>query len=188
MSRASWFIVLVEDQRQQAFVRRYLKRIDKRNQIQFDSLPAGKLAGEQWVRSRYAANVAAYRARAARAGTALVVVIDADTHEVAYRVDQLAKALEEGNIGARGAREQISHLIAKRNIETWILCLNNKRFKGHPINEQEDYKPHNKILKIDEQIKPAAEEFFNWSRPNADVPDRCVDSIRLAILEVRKIE
>lgn len=188
MNNPSWFIVLAEDKRQQAFVHRFLKRLNYRHRIQFDSLPAGKLAGEQWVRQRYAANIEAYRTRRARAETALVVVIDADTHTVAQRAKQLAKTLKDRDIPRRDAEEEIVLLVPKRNIETWILCLNNKLFKGKPINEQENYKPHSEGLKIDDQIKPAAEEFFNWSREKGTIPKRCVESLRLAIIEVKRLQ
>lgn len=180
-------ILLIEDERHQRFLYRYLqKRGFSRDEIRPKIAPGGGGSAEQWVRERYAKEVKECRTRAAQ--TLLVVMLDADISTVAKRQHQLDRSLDEERLHRRSSKEPIAHLIPKRNIETWILCLNNKQFKGHPINEQEDYKPHSKTLKVDEQIKPAAEEFFNWSRPNADVPERCVDSIRLAILEVRKIE
>jgi hypothetical protein len=67
-----------------------------------------------WVRQRYAKNVAAYRTRATRAATALVIAIDADTHAVAHRLDQLAKILEEASLSPRTAEEKIAQLVPKR--------------------------------------------------------------------------
>jgi hypothetical protein len=183
MSRPSQVIVLVEDRRQQTFVRRYLERSNYRtDQIRFEPLPAGRGSGEQWVREQYARNVDAYRARAARAATALVVVIDADTAPMGRRVEQLDES------APRRPEERISHLIPRRNIETWVLCLNGRRPDGNPVNEDEDYKAHEDARDIDQQIKPAAETFFNWSRPGTLVPAHCLDSLQRAIREIRRLE
>jgi hypothetical protein len=106
-------------------------------------------------------------------------VIDADTHEVSHRLQQLQAVLDG---------ERIAHLIPKRNIETWVLCLNDRQPNGQPVNEDEDYKHHNETRNIDELIKPAAAAFFAWTRPNAVTPAYCVPSLRSAIPEVRRIE
>ena len=175
MSKPSQVIVLTEDRRQQTFVRRYLERANySYHQIQLEPLPAGRGSGEQWVRQRYAKNVEAYRARAARAATALVVVIDADTRTVSHRIGQLRES------AVRGTDEKISHLIPKRNIETWILCL-----RGNAVDEETDYHDEQGI---EDQIKPAAETFFDWSRPNAGLSAHCVESLRLAIPEIQRLE
>ena len=180
-------VLLVEDERHQRFLYRYLhKRGYSRGEIRPKIAPRGKGSGEQFVRERYAEEVNECRTRSAQ--TSLIVMLDADTGPVSRRYSQLQKALEEAHFAKRKKNEPIAHLVPKRNIETWILCLNNKRFKGMPINEQESYKPHSEGLRIDEQIKPAAEEFFNWSRENAVVPERCIDSLRLAIIEVKRLE
>jgi hypothetical protein len=79
MGRPSQVVVLVEDERQQRFVRRYLYRVGySTHDIRFDPLPAGRGSGAQWVLNRYTEAVMAYRSRSARAMTALVVAIDAD--------------------------------------------------------------------------------------------------------------
>jgi hypothetical protein len=179
MSRPSWAIVLAEDRRQQTFVRRYLQRKYPQIQIRNEPLPAGRAAGEQWVRQRYAKNIAAYRTRAARAETALVVAIDADTADVDYRVAQLRNALGAGQL-PRAPEERITHLIPKRNIETWILCLN-----GHDVDEATDYRHEHGI---DDQTKSAAETLFDWSRENFTIPPGCVPSLQAAIPEIRRLD
>src|SRR5262245_18375594 len=87
----------------------------ERRDIRLVPLPAGKGYGEQWVRQGYLAEVIGLRRRAAN--TALIVAIDADTIEVEQRRRQLDAA------ASSLAGEKIVHLIPKRNIETWILCL-----------------------------------------------------------------
>ena len=75
-----------------------------------------------------------YRSRHAK--TALIVMIDADTHTVQDRWRQLDQALEDGGKQRVDAEhEQIARLVPKRNIETWILCLN-----GHAVDQDADYK------------------------------------------------
>jgi hypothetical protein len=104
MGNPSPVVVLAEDRRQQEFIRR-----------------GG--SGEQWVRKQYATQVKAVRTRAAKASSALVIAIDADTGTVAARHRQLASLLEQASLSARSGVEPVVHLIPKRNVETWILCL-----------------------------------------------------------------
>ncbi|HWZ42072.1 MAG TPA: hypothetical protein VNW97_01275 [Candidatus Saccharimonadales bacterium] len=181
MNRPSRIIVLAEDQPHQRFVRHYLMRLGYKNhEIQNEDLPSGRGCGEQWVRTRYAKNVLAFRKRAVRVETALVVVIDADNNDVDKRVQQFRQALIESGLEPRSNNEKITHLIPKRSIETWILCLT-----GAAVNEDTDYSHQHQL---EQQIKPASEKLFEWSRPNAGVPAHCVPSLRSAIPEVRRLE
>jgi hypothetical protein len=101
------------------------------------------------VRTRYAPAVKAYRARAARAQTSLVVAIDADTEDVARRTRQLEDSLAAEELSSRSNTERIVHLIPKRNIETWILNLN-----GNPVDEETDFR---RAPGIESQIGSAAQ-------------------------------
>lgn len=181
MSKPSQVIVLAEDERHQRLVRQYLHRLGRsRHEIRFEPLPNGRGCGEQWVRERYPKAVISYRGRSARAETALIVAIDADTGDADRRLRQFREALEQAGFGARTEDEAIVHLIPKRNVETWVLCLSGRR-----VDENTDY---SKEGGIDELIKPAAITFFSWSRPNATPPAPCVPSLLAAIPEVRRLE
>jgi hypothetical protein len=172
-------VVLAEDQRHQSFVRRYLYKLQfSPHDIRFEPLPSGRGCGEQWVRERYAKAVEAYRSRSAR--TALVVAIDADTGSVDQRIRQLQDALTQAHLPQRSANERVAHLIPKRNVETWILCL-----KGEKVDEDTDY---SRALDIDEEITAAAGTFFEWTRKNATVPGHRVPSIHSAIPEAKLLE
>jgi hypothetical protein len=167
--------ILAEDKRHQSFVLRYLKSLGcNLSKVRREPLPTGVGAGEQWVRQRYAESV--YELRRRSENMALIVVIDADTEEVARRCNQLEEALG----AARGAKERIVHLIPKRNIETWILCLD-----GETVDEGEDYR---KARGIEVRIGPAAQTFFNWTRPNAVPPSHCIPSLYAAIPEAHRLE
>lgn len=68
--------------------------------------------------------------------TVLIVVIDADRLLVQERLAQLDHNLDEAQANRiRPVAEQIARLIPRRNIETWILCLNDV-----PVDEENDYK------------------------------------------------
>ena len=153
MAKASRVEVLVEDERHQRFVRRYLYSLGySGHDIHFEDLPSGKGSGEQWVRVNYAKAVRVYRARHARAETALVPAIDSDNGDSDRRTQQLQSALIQAALTPRAVDERIAHLIPKRNIETWILCLN-----GKTVDENTDYSQEGGI---DDQIRPAAATFF----------------------------
>jgi hypothetical protein len=180
--------ILAEDQPQQRFAYWYLRRLGySLHEIYQEKLPV-KGGGEHWVRLQYAKIVAAHRAQAASPRTGVVVVVDADTGSLERRTQQLSGELAQAGAQPRSPNERISHLIPKRNIETWLLCLNDRRPDGHPVNEDEDYKNHKEARNIGEKIKSAAETFFDWSRPNARIPQRCLNSLRVAIPEARRLE
>jgi hypothetical protein len=171
VSRASRIIVLAEDQRHQRFVRYYLYRLGyAQHEIRFETVPNGRGCGEQWVRERCSQAVAECRARNARAATALVVAIDADTRSVNERRNQLP--------GDRSPNEAIAFLIPKRHIETWVLCLN-----GETVDEEVDYH----LREIDSLIRPGALTLRDWVRSGATTPTYCTESLRIALPELRRI-
>lgn len=181
MGRASQIIVLAEDVRHQRFVYRYLKQLRySDHDIRFEPLPSGRGCGEQWVRERYSSAVRAYRARSVRAKTALVVVIDADTDGPERRLRQFDAALLQADLPPRGPNESIAHLIPKRSIETWIVCL-----VGLPVDEYTDYRHESGI---DLHIPSAAALLFSWARGNSQPPANCVPSLLSAIPEVRRLD
>jgi hypothetical protein len=167
VSKPSLVIVLAEDERHQRFVRHFLYQKGlSTHQIRMEPLPSGKGCGEQWVRERYPTTVKAYRERSARARTALVVVIDADTCDADRRGRQL--------------REAITHFVPKRNIETWVLFLD-----GRSVDEDKDYSLD---PDVDQLIRPGAVAFFDMSRVNAAPRSNCIASLLAAIPEARRLE
>jgi hypothetical protein len=110
----------------------------------------------------------------------LIVAIDANGGNVERRLEQLRTSLSAAHLESRGNRERIVHLIPKRSIETWILCLT-----GKFVDEEKD---HSSDRDIDQLLKPAAEILFDWTRPNAAPSNTCVPSLRAAISELRRLE
>ena len=177
----SQVIILAEDERHQRFATQYLQRMGvPRHALRLASLPAGKGCGEQWVRVQYAREVKTYRARAARAKSALMVVIDADADAVEKRAEQLKTELTQAGLSHRAAMEEIVHMIPKRNIETWILYL-----AGSDVDESSDYK---QTHGIDFKLPDAVLKFFDHTRPNAVLPADCLPSLLKAIEEAKRLE
>jgi len=140
---------------------------------------SGEGSAEQWVRERFAVEVEACRSR--HAETRLVVLIDADTRTVQERIAQLDTALREAGAPPIPVdTEQIARLVPKRNIETWILCLNEE-----VVNEDTDYKRTRENWT--ELIRTAVGTLHVWSRPRAAVPPFCVESLQIGILELQKL-
>jgi hypothetical protein len=174
-------IAIVEDERHEMLFRRYLKKCGMGpNQVTYIRSPSGAGSAEQWVRARFAKEVGAYRTRQAKAATALLLAIDADTHAVRTRLIQLDQTLRDAGIKAVEADEQIARLVPKRNVETWILCLNDEA-----VNEETDYKArrHN----WNDLIPPAAQALFQWTRRGNELPNHCVDSLSVGVKELNRL-
>ena len=173
-------LILAEDLRQQNFARRYLICLGYNpRQIRQLPLPNGRGSGEQYVRESYALQIQAHRSQFNQRKGAILVVIDADQHTVIHRSRQLSAELQSAGQPPRSAGEMIVHLIPKRHIETWILCL-----AGQQVDEEDTYRNR----QVDELIKPSAEELYSWCRPNFVLPDRCVPSLQAAIPELMQLD
>lgn len=119
--------------------------------------------------------------RSHQAKTALIVIIDADTHTVQDRLRQLDQALIDGGKQTVVESEQIARLVPRRNIETWILCLNEQA-----VVEETDYKKTRDDW--NELIPPAAKTPVQWTRPNAKPPNHCIDSLRSGVRELNRLK
>jgi hypothetical protein len=182
MSNPSLVIVLLEDLHHRMLVYRYLiKRRLKTHQIRIVPPPSGQGSADVWVRNKFADEVSAYRVRRAKTATALIVVVDADTHTVQDRWRQLDQALKDAKKQTVDvASEQIARLVPKRNVETWILCLN-----GQTVDEDTDYKKSRDDWT--ELIPEAVETLSNWTHQEAEPPKYCIDSLRSGLRELNRL-
>ena len=177
MANPSRVVILAEDNRQQQLVFRYLRRIGLETHAMRFVLPSSG-SGEQWVREQFPVEVIAYPRRSARTETKLIAVIDADQFTHPERLAHLDQKLRENGVELiRMDVEQVARLIPRRNIETWILCLN-----AVEVNEDSDYKG----IRNDwtDLIRPAAHRLYDWTRPNTRVPNSCVPSLQHAVAEL----
>ncbi|NLY02663.1 MAG: hypothetical protein GXY83_41945 [Rhodopirellula sp.] len=135
MSRNVNIVILCEDRQHEAFARRFLAQAGKGLRVQrVEVNPKGRGSGEQFVRARFAKELAYYRQRQHRVEQALVVVIDADRRGIEERVSQIDDAATEGGQERRRADERVALFIPARNIETWLAYLD-----GQTVNEDDAY-------------------------------------------------
>ena len=161
MSDPSLAILIVEDDHHERLIRRYLQKRGMKGRIRVESSPSGTGSAEQWVRKTFVKEVSVCRKRHAK--TALVVVVDADSGTVHGRLKQLDQALQAaGTDPIDSANEQIARLVPKRNIETWILCLNSKA-----VDEVADYRKGSHWGKL---IPQAAETLLQWTQSSEAPP------------------
>ncbi len=181
MSSPSLVIVLLEDDHQKMLVYRYLINCGlNRHAIAIHRSPSGKGSAELWVRQEFVKETNVYRGRQARARSALIVMIDADTHTVQHRLSQLNQALTDNGKQTVGESERIARLVPKRNIETWILCLNERA-----VDEETDYKRIGNDW--NELIPTASKTLCEWTRSETEPPDHCVGSLRSGVLELKRL-
>jgi len=175
-------IILAEDAEQQNLVRRYLERCGHGAGIRL-APPAAKGpggSGEKYVRDEYPRQVRACRSSLGkRASTLLVVIVDADMETTQRRASQLSDALNTASMDERVADEPIVVLIPKRHVETWIRAL-----LGSQVDEVTDYK---NPRPAPPEIRQAAEELHQWTRPNAVPGNTSPPSLTAALSEWKRI-
>jgi hypothetical protein len=147
--------------------------------MRIECSPSGEGSAENWVRQEFVKEVRVYRSRHAR--TALIVAIDADANTVQNRQRQLDDALNAAGENEVDAKtEDIARLVPRRNVESWILCLN-----GEAVEEETDYK--NTRNSWTELIPSAAETLLRWTRSKDEIPQHCIDSVRNGIVEMKRL-
>jgi len=182
MSNPSQVIILVEDEHHRMLIYRYLKKCGlEHHDMRIPPHPLGRGSAERWVLERFALETRKYRGRQARAGTALIVIIDADTHTVEERLSQLGQALRDG--GERSIRkdERIARLVPRRNVETWILCLTGERGVDEDTNYTRERRNWHDL------IPPAADMLCQWTQSENLPPGHCVSSLRIGVQELKRL-
>jgi len=177
MKRTSLVMVLVEGDLDFRFLYHYLLRLGfKAHQVRPLKSAAG--SGEQWVRGQVAVQVAACRARPA--DTHLIVMVDADLLTVQQRMRQLEEALREEGMAPIATQEPVVRLVPKRNVETWLLCLN-----GEAVTEEENYKQAR--TNWNQMIQPAVETLYWATRPKTVLPESFVPSLQTGVADLQRL-
>jgi len=186
MTNPSLVMVIVEDQRQQQFLYRFLvnsgihpRKIDIRQSI------AGRGSAKQWVCSQFAQSAEACRRRNSNAATSLLVMMDADQLSVAKCSGDLDAALAAANQAKFDpARDSIARLIPKWSIETWILYLSSDGAAKSPVSEDEPYKDSKSEEQWSALIPQAVKTLFAWTRQAEVRPTNLLDSLQRALQEI----
>lgn len=184
MPRGVFVVVLCEGLQDWVFARRALSTMGcESHEFRVLKSPKGRGAGEQFVRENFPMQLQAFRARAARRKTILVVCTDADKLTVEARRRTLEDALRAEGIAQRDAREPVAILIPRRNIETWIHHL----LDGVGVDEEITYP---KYEGHESDAWPAADEFARRVMAEEDkpAPARVVPpSMERGITEARRL-
>jgi hypothetical protein len=174
---------LCEDDEHRRLAIAYLKHC----RINTDRLVVEKVASRLqqggnvgWVLSEFPRQLHACRQRHKRAKTLLVVMLDADQHTVEQRRRQLNERLKHEGHEDLDADDPVALLIPRRHVETWVCAL-----LGQVVTEEDDCKGRCKMTKA--EIRQAAQTAYEWARENATPGPTCVQSLRTAFPEWRKL-
>jgi hypothetical protein len=163
-------------------IRRYLIIWGLRgDQIRIQQSPSGRGNAEGWVRKEFVKEIKVYRIRQAHAKTGLIVMVDADAHTVQERWNQLAQALRDGGEKSIRKDERIARLVPRRNVGTWILCLNG----DWGVVEDRDYTRERRNWH--DLIPPASETLYQWIQSKNAPPGHCVRSLRIGVQELKHL-
>lgn len=166
MGNSAQVVILSEDQQHQTFVYSWLRqRGIERRMIRLLALPAGRGAGEQYVREHYPKEVQTHRRRAGAQDCRLVTIIDADVLPARKRFEQLDQSLLDAGLEKRSSGERICILVPKRNIETWIHFL----VTSESVDEETDYK---RPAKSSEECKEAGRRLADIDPLRAALDER----------------
>jgi hypothetical protein len=184
MSKPTSIVLLCEDNLTSVFLRWYLKQCGIFRGIRVNLTQSG--SGFDWVLQQYPIEVNAYQRTKGRIRSWLLVTIDADTKTVATRINQLESKLKRSeNARLREFHVQdegVAILVPRRNIETWLLVL-----AGTTADEEHNYKKTRNKEEWQELTKPASQQLYAWTRRNAQIPARCIESLRLAVRELIRL-
>jgi len=181
-------MAIVEDQRQQQFLYRFLVASGIHpGKIDIELSPPGRGSAKRWVPDNFARKVAACRRRNSKAGTSLIVMMDADQLTLAKCISYLDTAVESANLAKLDpASDPISRLIPKWSIETWILFVVSNGADDPSLTEDKPYKDAKSPDQWTELIPQAAKILFGWTRTGAELPANLLNSLRLGLQEISR--
>ncbi|MCS7239160.1 MAG: hypothetical protein NZ899_12960 [Thermoguttaceae bacterium] len=125
-------VVLCEDQQHEVFARRFLKKLGVGpRDLRIVGIVPGKQSAEQFVRENFLKELRDYRRMAARKATALVVLMDGNTHGPAERQRQLREACSGHGVEWIRPREKVLLAFPTYRIENWFSYLDGKEVPEH---------------------------------------------------------
>ncbi len=169
-------VLLCEDQDTNRFVRRFLShRNFKARDTHTVALPDGRQSGEQWVRTRYPAELKAIRGRQ---NAFLLAVVDADNRTTTARRSQLDQECDKQGVPNRTSEEPVIVIVPRRNIETWFAYLD-----GVSVDETTKYsrrspKDHHAL----------ADNLYQMCHERQQLVEPVPSSLDEACLEYRKLK
>ena len=169
-------VLLCEDADTDRFVRRFLShRNFKARDIHTVELPLGKQSGEQWVRTRYPAELKAIRLRQ---NAFLLAIIDADNRTTEARRTQLDQECDEQEVPGRTSGEPVIVMVPRRNIETWFAYLD-----GQTVDETTTYP-----RRTPADQRSFADRLYRMCHERQHLVEPVPSSLTEACLEYRKLQ
>ena len=173
-------VLLCEDQQTDSFVRRFLWRRNFRGRdVRSGPFPRGG-SGEQWVRTRFPAELTHVRKRN---GWFLIAVLDADAGSVQDRLSQLAAECNRQGVPAMGPDDPVIVAVPRRNVETWFEFLRT----GADVDETEDYSLSYKGCSEHER-RTRADELYRMCHEHQEMPDNAPPSLRATCEQYPKLK
>ncbi|MEP7119584.1 MAG: hypothetical protein ABJE95_01695 [Byssovorax sp.] len=172
-------VILFEDQAQETFLRRLVKRLGLRPERYQNC------RNNVGVLQQLGVEVDALRERNFQKNVGLIVMIDADNKGLQGRVSELLSRIEtDASDGARKSGERIALVVPAREIENWYvhLCVPAAR----PIDEGKDYKPTKEWRELEKDLGAAAKQAIDAWAPEAGRVDP--PSLMAARVELDRVQ
>ena len=120
--RNAQLVILCEDQQQESFILRFLKKAGwSTRRIRIEKGQGG--SAEQFVRERFPIELDAYRKKRNQVGQAVIVMMDGDNRGVSVRLTELDVECQTQKTETRRAGDRVAIFIPTWNIETWLFYL-----------------------------------------------------------------
>ena len=170
-------VLLCEDKKTDSFVRSFLRHRNFRGRdITTLALPAGRQAGEQWVREKYPKELKTIRQKH---GAYLIVVTDADSGSTEDRREKLRSECNLQKVQPRNEKDPVLEIIPRRNIETWLAYLD-----GSNVDEHTNYK----WLNHQRHCREHAKRLYNMCHREQKLREPAPPSLKEACEEYSKLE
>ncbi|MDD2260873.1 MAG: hypothetical protein PHW20_01270 [Clostridia bacterium] len=170
--RKATLAIICEDTQQECFARKFLYRMGWNNrQLRVVKNPSGRGSGEQWVREKYAQELANYRR--SHVNYAFMAIVDGDNHGVRGRIKQFDNKCIELEFPVRDPKDQVAIIVPTRNIETWISYL-----EGKQVDETSSYPK----LHFESDCQAAVDTLLRYCK-RSGLPSEAPGSLQAACAE-----
>lgn len=130
------YVLVCEDQQQEAFARRFLRKtgiVADHHQLHVVRGPGGRGAADKFVQETYVTELAA--CRWPHVASVLLVLTDGDSIGVRARLGRLDEACRRRGVASRTPADSVAVFVPTWNIEAWLAYLD-----GETVDEsRRDY-------------------------------------------------
>lgn len=179
MNRCVQMILLCEDRQHETFARRFLEKSGwPTRRLRVVIAPRGRGSAEQFVRERFAIELAAYRSNRNRVAQGLIVVCDGDRLGVGGRIDDFADTCRAHGVAPRKADDRVALFVPTWNVETWLAYLS-----GSTVDEATTNYPR---LKRPRDCQPHVDRLYEMCQQKS-LRQPAPPSLEAACLEYQRL-